>query len=272
MTTAEGSVAFDRAADYYDRTRALPEATVRATVDLLAGELAGHGRALEIGVGTGRIALPLHRAGASMAGVDLSAPMLQRLGHNAGGTAPFPIAVADATRLPFADHTFGAGIACHVLHLVADWELAIDELLRVVRPAGVLLVDPGGGWPTEHGQITTRFQQEARAQAALPGVGAAADRTLAGLGRAADLDAAIDARDGRLRLLPVVANPSTKTLSAVIGEMEAGQRSWNWQLSPADLRRAGERVRTWAQDRWGDLDAERELAGEIQWRAYDLPA
>jgi hypothetical protein len=31
-------------------------------------------------------------------------------------------------------------------------------------------------------------------------------------------------------------------------------------------------VRTWAQDCWGDLDAERELAGEIQWRAYDLPA
>jgi hypothetical protein len=79
------------------------------------------------------------------------------------------------------------------------------------------------------------------------------------------------ARGARLRLLPTVANPSTKPLSAVIGEMEEGQRSWNWQLPPADLRRAGAAVRAWAQQRWGDLDAGRELVGEIQWRAYDLP-
>lgn len=271
MTAAERSVTFDQAADYYDRTRALPNATVRAMVDLLRGELAGRGRALESGVGTGRIALPLYRAGARMAGVDLSAPMLQRLAYNAGGTAPFPVAVADATRLPFAEDTFGAGIACHVLHLVADWELATDELVRVVQPGGVLLVDPGGGWPDEHAELTTRFQQEANAQTALPGVGAGADRMLTGLGRAADLDAAMAARGARLRLLLTVANPSTKPLSAVIGEMEEGQRSWNWQLPPADLRRAGAAVRAWAQQRWGDLDAGRELVGEIQWRAYDLP-
>src|SRR5207237_9534694 len=70
------SVAFDRAASFYDQTRTLsPEAAKRVT-DLLSDELAGVERALEIGVGTGRIALPLVDAGVRLVGVDLSAPML----------------------------------------------------------------------------------------------------------------------------------------------------------------------------------------------------
>jgi hypothetical protein len=48
------------------------------TVDLLAG-LAGDGAALELGVGTGRIALPLSARGVPVHGVDLSAAMLARL-------------------------------------------------------------------------------------------------------------------------------------------------------------------------------------------------
>jgi SAM-dependent methyltransferase len=48
------------------------------TVDVLA-ELAGAGRALEFGVGTGRIALPLSRRGVEVHGIDLSAAMIDQL-------------------------------------------------------------------------------------------------------------------------------------------------------------------------------------------------
>jgi SAM-dependent methyltransferase len=48
------------------------------TVDFLA-ELAGSGRALEFGIGTGRIALPLARRGVSVHGIDLSKAMVARL-------------------------------------------------------------------------------------------------------------------------------------------------------------------------------------------------
>ena len=45
---------------------------------LLAAELAGRQPCLEIGVGTGRFALPLRAAGIAMAGTDISGAMLRR--------------------------------------------------------------------------------------------------------------------------------------------------------------------------------------------------
>jgi len=71
-----GSVGFDRAAEYYDRTRGVPPDVAGAQTALLAGELPGRGRVLEVGVGTGQIALPLAEAGVPMAGLDLSMPMV----------------------------------------------------------------------------------------------------------------------------------------------------------------------------------------------------
>jgi hypothetical protein len=59
---------------------------VTPTVDLLA-ELAGPGPALEFGIGTGRIALPLATRGVRVAGIDLSGAMLDRLRAKPGGDA-----------------------------------------------------------------------------------------------------------------------------------------------------------------------------------------
>ncbi|MDP9242377.1 MAG: methyltransferase domain-containing protein [Actinomycetota bacterium] len=70
----------------YDETASeeFDEATIQATVDYLAN-LAGSGRALELGIGTGRIALPLSRRGVPVHGIDLSAPMVAKLMDKPGG-------------------------------------------------------------------------------------------------------------------------------------------------------------------------------------------
>ena len=82
MTTQErsgaGSVAFDRAAHYYDATRGLTAEATARTVQILRAELYGR-KCLEIGVGTGRIGLPLFHAGVQMTGLDLSMPMMRKL-------------------------------------------------------------------------------------------------------------------------------------------------------------------------------------------------
>jgi SAM-dependent methyltransferase len=70
----------ERIAEGYDAASAEmfePE-VVEPVVSFLA-ELAGHGRALELGIGTGRIALPLSRRGVPVHGIDLSQPMVSRL-------------------------------------------------------------------------------------------------------------------------------------------------------------------------------------------------
>jgi hypothetical protein len=67
--------------------------SVAATADLLA-ELAGDGTALELAVGTGRIALPLAARGVGVHGIDLSADMVAQLRAKPGGE-DIPVAIGD---------------------------------------------------------------------------------------------------------------------------------------------------------------------------------
>jgi len=104
----------------------------------------GHGAGcLEIGVGTGRFALPLACAGIRMSGVDISRDMLGRLLQNSTN-ARVDVCLADATMLPFRDASFDAAIAVHVLHLIPRWRDAVDQLMRVVKPGGKFLAERGG--------------------------------------------------------------------------------------------------------------------------------
>ena len=125
-------------------------------VALLTAELEGRGRCLEIGVGTGLVALPLAEAGVPIVGVDISGPMLAKLVEKAGGRPPFPLVVGDATRLPFADGGFGAALLRHVLHLIPAWERAVAELARVVTRPGTVLVATGD-IPTAWREVAYRF-------------------------------------------------------------------------------------------------------------------
>jgi SAM-dependent methyltransferase len=70
----------EHVAEQYDESSAdmFEPAIVDPVVDFLA-DLAGHGAALELGIGTGRIALPLARRGIRVHGIDLSAAMVARL-------------------------------------------------------------------------------------------------------------------------------------------------------------------------------------------------
>jgi len=72
------------AARYDDDAGIFESAVVDPVVDLLV-ELAGSGRALELGIGTGRIALPLARRGVQVHGIELSKAMAARLRAKPGG-------------------------------------------------------------------------------------------------------------------------------------------------------------------------------------------
>jgi ubiquinone/menaquinone biosynthesis C-methylase UbiE len=258
-----GSVSFDRAAEYYDRTRTLPADTAERLTRTLADELRGRGIVLEVGVGTGRIAVPLSRAGIPMTGVDLSAPMLRRLAQNAGGTSPFPVVQGDATALPFRPASFGAALACHVLHLIPRWREALAAMARAVRPGGVVLIDPGtqdAGWWTE---VQDQFGHAA-------GVGPKA--RFVGTHDPREIDAAMAALGPKVRLLPPVPGHDTESIEEVIGKLEEGLYSWTWKMDEPRRARAAEETRRWAAGAMGDLDEPREGRWEITWRAYDIPS
>ncbi|MBF6588998.1 MAG: class I SAM-dependent methyltransferase [Ktedonobacterales bacterium] len=138
-------------ADRYDASRGYPPDVAERIAEafLRAGQLAAGGSVLEIGIGTGRIALPLLARGVHVTGVDISQRMLDQLRGkydalraDAAGTGlgTLTARVADMTALPFPDGGFDAVIAVHVLHLVPEWRRALDEALRVVRADGALLL------------------------------------------------------------------------------------------------------------------------------------
>ena len=76
----------DRVAARYDESQAdmFDAAVVEPAIEVLA-DLAGSGRALEFGIGTGRLALPLAERGVPVHGIDLSEAMVDRLRSKPGG-------------------------------------------------------------------------------------------------------------------------------------------------------------------------------------------
>lgn len=275
----QSSIAFDQALEYYDRTRSLPPDAMEAALRLLEHELAGHQPCLEIGVGTGRMALPLAERGIRMVGVDLSIMMLGELRRKAGGSPPFPVAGGDAVHLPFADASFGAGLAVHVLHLIPAWRDALVELARVVRRPGVVLVDTGGldacglntGGPDTSGPDPCEpkagwwpaLEERFCAEAGIPFDGV-------GLHRGDDVDGHMASLGANVRKREPIEVKRATTIGERIDWLEAGVFSFTWQADEPTRRAAAERCRVWAEGRWGPLDEPVTISGSVVYRAYDF--
>ena len=98
------------------------------------------GRALDVACGSGKLALELRRLagpGGEVVGLDFSSAMLGVAGRH----APGPRYVrGDALRLPFPDAAFDAATIAFGLRNLADPQLGLEEMLRVLRPGGRAVV------------------------------------------------------------------------------------------------------------------------------------
>jgi SAM-dependent methyltransferase len=256
------SVNFDRAAEFYDATRDAGDAIVTWTVELLQGEFAGRGRALEIGVGTGAVALPLTDRGVDLVGMDLSMAMMAKLIAKAGGHAPFPLVRGDATRIPLRDGAVAGAYARHVLHLIADWRTVVAELCRVVG-TGVVLVDVGGGASDAWLELWDAMEMGSEAEPV--GLDAARD----GVGV---LDEAFAAAGASLRGVEETARAEFDTVAEAFDEIRRRSPSWTWRVSDAVLDQAIERGTAWTLDRYGTLDVRLQEESSVRWRIYDVGA
>jgi SAM-dependent methyltransferase len=94
MANYDSSTYGERIADAYDElVPAHIAATTDASVDFLAS-VAKRPRALELGIGTGRIAIPLSERGFEVSGIDASPAMVKRLRAKKGG-ASVPVEIGD---------------------------------------------------------------------------------------------------------------------------------------------------------------------------------
>jgi demethylmenaquinone methyltransferase/2-methoxy-6-polyprenyl-1,4-benzoquinol methylase len=134
------AVMFDAVAARYDRTndvlslgqdRAWRRATIKA-VDAQPGQTV-----LDLAAGTGTSSEPMADAGVRVIACDLSVGMLE-VGKRRRPDLAF--VAGDALHLPFADESFDAVTMSFGLRNVADVEGALEELYRVTKPGGRLVV------------------------------------------------------------------------------------------------------------------------------------
>jgi demethylmenaquinone methyltransferase / 2-methoxy-6-polyprenyl-1,4-benzoquinol methylase len=100
-----------------------------------------HRDVLDLCCGTGDIAMLFAESGARVTGVDFTEEMLRvaaaRKRRGSAGASPSPDWVrADALRLPFEDNSFDVVSVGYGLRNLADIELGLREILRVLRPGG----------------------------------------------------------------------------------------------------------------------------------------
>jgi ubiquinone/menaquinone biosynthesis C-methylase UbiE len=144
-TTASGEVTdrlrslWEQCAPRYDRDTSFYDLLLLGDSRSWACSQAS-GQGLEVAIGTGRN-LPFYPRGIQLTGIDFSPAMLEiARGRAAELGIDVALIEADAQHLPFADHRFDTVVCTLALSSIPDPAAAINEMHRVLRPGGQLLV------------------------------------------------------------------------------------------------------------------------------------
>jgi ubiquinone/menaquinone biosynthesis C-methylase UbiE len=126
-------------AHYDDVMRPLERRFLRDARDRVLAR--AEGRVLDLGAGTGANFSRLAPRARSIVALDPDARMLARaLPKASGHGAPVAVAAGSAERLPFRTGAFDTVVATLVFCTIAEPELALAEVVRVLRPGGRLLM------------------------------------------------------------------------------------------------------------------------------------
>ncbi len=131
---------YARWAPVYDLVFELVLRPGRKAAAAAADRVGGH--VLDVGVGTG-LELPMFDRRTKLTGIDLSEPMLRRAQRRVRAKALGNVeglVVMDAARLAFPDAHFDAVVAPYVLTVVPEPHATLDELARVVKPGGEIIL------------------------------------------------------------------------------------------------------------------------------------
>jgi len=142
---AKVNALFSRIASRYDLINDLQSFGLHRAWKRRVVRLAGcrpGARALDVCCGTGDLAFGLSRAGAETCGVDFTTAMLEVAAERAShGAMPQPAFLrADAQALPFPANTFDVVTVGYGLRNLANWQAGLEEMLRVAKPGGCLLI------------------------------------------------------------------------------------------------------------------------------------
>ena len=166
MTNRYGATTYgDRWADVYDER--FEDRFARDTVDAVAFllELAGDGPALELGIGTGRVAIPLSGQGVRVHGIDASRAMVTKLRRKPGGRR-IPVTVDDFERAPVRGSFRLVYVVFNTIFALLTQEAQVRCFAAVARR-----LQPGGAFVVQaFVPDLSRFDMDQRVEALEVGV------------------------------------------------------------------------------------------------------
>lgn len=140
ITNENVEAAYARWAPVYDKVFTLVMKPGRTAAAQAVNRLGG--RVLDVGVGTG-LELPMFSQAIQVVGIDLSDPMLEiarKRVRDLGLTNVEDLLVMDAMNLTFGDNSFDGAVAPYVITTVPDPVRTMNEMARVVRPGGEIII------------------------------------------------------------------------------------------------------------------------------------
>jgi ubiquinone/menaquinone biosynthesis C-methylase UbiE len=96
---------------------------------------------LEIGSGSGSVAQQVLSEDRELAwtAIDIDPHMTRATAERLRGFPNASATTGDATALPFPDGSFDSVVSCLMLHHIIEWERAVAEVARVLRPGGTFV-------------------------------------------------------------------------------------------------------------------------------------
>ena len=206
-------------------------------IDRMQDMLVGCATMLDVGVGTGRFALPLGEKGLQIVGLDISAPMMQK----AKNKGLRDLVRGDGRILPFQNHAFDGVLLVHLLHLVDDWIRIVHEVGRVSSKLVMAVISTPRGSPVQQDYL--KFREE---------MGHPLRRLNNG-----ENDLSLLVPPTRRR--HAVDHTSTRNAETAISSLERGDYAISWDLSREIHSKIIEKLRS----KYGQNDYSRKYVYEV---------
>lgn len=110
------------------------------TTDYVASLMDKDDKVLECACGTGMFSVKIAPCVNALTATDFADGMLRRAKKKCSKFSNVLIESGDITALKYEDNSFDKAVAANVIHLLDDPKKAIDELKRVVKPGGTIVI------------------------------------------------------------------------------------------------------------------------------------
>lgn len=253
-------VDFSSNASIYDRRHGAVLAPEIARLLALKAAFTHSTRALDVGAGTGRVALALAELGCEVVAIDPALSMLNQLRRKISTPRVWAV-VGEGARLPFAARSFDAVLIARALYLMADWRLVLQKAHEVIKPGGYLLHQWGNGTADEE---WVRIREKTRALFQEAGINAP-------FHPGAKTEVEVDAHLVTLGLIQtdrVLTGPGPQlSLREFVGRIESGELSYIWAVPKPVQELCLPLLRRWCEETF-DLERSFPMPRELAWTMY----